>query len=182
MTSDPYDPGSPEQEPAAGEAGVPRAAAADPEDVDVLFLAGTRPPGEGLWLLVTEAGGPPGSVFSAYVLPSGGRQGRGGDVLIRLTPSVRTGLEPEAVDVSAWAVLSGRMVPVAAWDRLHAEGWPERIRQTAAFVMGIVTELEEHGADLHPRDRVDLDAAAATAAPGIPPLLTFGLPSTPPGC
>jgi hypothetical protein len=139
-------------------------------------------PGSGQWLLVTEASGLPGSVFSAYVLPPGGWQGRGGDVLIRLTPSVRTGLEPEAVDVSAWAVLSGRLVPVAAWDRLDAEGWPERIRQTAAFAMGIVTELEEHGADLRPRDRVDLDAAAATATPGIPPRLTFGLPSAQPGC
>jgi hypothetical protein len=145
-----------------------------------------RPPGEGQWLLVTEAGGLPGSVFSAYVLPPGGGHGRGWDVLIRLARSARTALEPETVSVSVWAVIAGRLVPVAAWDRLDAEGWPEpgssgpgltaawhhdamRIRQTAAFAMGIVTELEAHGADLRPRSPVDLDAAAATAAPGIWP-------------
>jgi len=182
MTSDHYDPGSPEQEPAAGEADISRAAAADPEDVDVLFLAGKRPPGEGQWLLVTEADGLPGSVFSAYVLPPGGRQGRGGDVLIRLARPASVTAEAGAVDVSVWVVIAGRLVPVAAWANTDAVEWPEGIRQTAAFAMGIVIELEEHGADLHPRDRVDLDAAAATATPGIPPRLTSGLPSAPPGC
>ena len=41
--------------------------------------------------------------------------------------------------------------------------------------MGILTELEEHdGADLGARDSIDLDAAMATATPGIPARLTFG--------
>ena len=150
----------------------------DPEDVDVLFLAGQRPAEEAEWLLITEVDGLPGSVFSAWVLPAGDRHGRGGDVLVRLTPGARTGdLEPETIDVSAWAVISRRLVPVAAWDRQDLDGWPERIRQTVAFAMGILTELEEHdGADLGARDRVDLDTAAATATPGIPARLTFGPP------
>ena len=148
----------------------------DPEDVDVLFLAGQRPAEEGEWLLITEVDGLPGSVFSACILPPRGRHGRGGDVLVRLARAVTTpGLEPETIEVSVWAVISGRLVPVAAWDRQDSDGWPERIRQTAAFAMGILTELEEHdGADLGARDSIDLDAATATATPGIPARLTFG--------
>jgi hypothetical protein len=154
---------------------------ADPQDVDVLLLAGLRPPDEGQWLLVTEADGLPGAVFSAYVLAPGGRHGRGGDVLIRLARAPRKAAGPEAVDVSVWAVISGRLVPVAAWDRLDAEGWPERVRQTAAFVIGVLTALEEHGADLRPRDRIGLNSAAAAATPGFPSWLTFGPPPAPAG-
>lgn len=124
----------------AGHQGTP-----DAENVDVLFLAGQRPAEDAEWLLITEVDGLPGSVFSAWVLPAGGRQGRGGDVLVRLAPGTRTGdLEPETIDVSAWAVISRRLIPVAAWDRQDLDGWPERIRQTVAFAMGILTELEEH--------------------------------------
>ena len=154
----------------------------DPEDVDVLILAGQRPAEDAEWLLITEVDGPPGSVFSAWVLPADGRQARGGDVLVRLAPGTRTGdLESETIDVSAWAIISHRLVPVAAWDRQDLDGWPERIRQTVAFAMGILTELEEHGgADLGARDRVDLDTAAATTTPGIPARLTFGATADPP--
>ncbi len=156
----------------------PAAAGPDPEDVDVdvLFLAGQRPAEDGEWLLITEVDGLPGSVFSAYVLPPGGWHARGGDVLVRLTrPAVAGGLELDTVDVSMWVVISRRLIPVAAWHRQDLDGWPERIRQTAAFAMGILTELEDHdGADLGARDRVDLDAAAAVATPGIPARLTFG--------
>jgi len=153
----------------------------DPEDVDVLFLAGQRPAEDGEWLLITEVDGLPGSAFSAWVLPPGGRHGRGGDVLVRLTPGTRTGdLVPDTIDVSAWAVISRRLVPVAAWPRQDLDGWPERIRPTVAFAMGILTELEDHdGADLGARDRVDLDAAVATATPGIPARLTFGTAAGP---
>jgi hypothetical protein len=157
----------------AGPAGPP----GDPQDVDVLYLAGQRPAPGGEWLLVTEADGLPGSVFSACVLPDDGRVGRGGDVLVRLVPAgQRSGLEPETIDVSVWVVIASRLVPVAAWDRHDPDGWPERIRPTAAFAMGIMTALEEHGADLGARDRVGLDAAAGTATPGVPPGLASGPP------
>lgn len=149
---------------------------ADPEDVDVLLLAGQQPPAEGQWLLVTEAGGLPRSVFSAYALPAGGRHGRGGDVLLRLTRATGTDGEPETAGVSVWAVISGRLVPVAVWDRLGPDEWPERIRQTAAFAMDVLAELEEHGADLRARARIDLDAAVVAATPGIPSRITFGPP------
>jgi len=161
--------------------GPGREPAGDPQDADLLSLAGQLPPGGGLWLLVTEVGGLPGSVFSAYVLPADGRVGRGGDVLIRLAPAATTGPASAGAGVSVWAVISGRLVPVAAWDRLGLEGWPEQVRETAAFAMDIVTELEEHGADLRARDRVGLDDAAATAAAGIPSGLTRGAPGAGPG-
>ena len=81
----------------------------DPEDVNVLYLAGQRPAEEGEWLLITEVDGLPGSVFSAGILPPRGRHGRGGDVLVRLTRAVTTaGLEAETIEVSVWAVISGR--------------------------------------------------------------------------
>jgi len=65
-------------------------------------------------------------------------------------------------------VLGGLLVPVAAWDRHDPDGWPERVRATAAFAMGMVTELEELGADLGARHRVHLDDAVVTATAGIP--------------
>jgi hypothetical protein len=138
----------------------------DPEDVDVMLLAGQRPPAEGQWLLVAEADRLPGSVFSAYVLPPDGRHGRGGDVLIRLTQATGTDGH-DAIGVSIWAVISGRLVPVACWDLLDPDEWPEGIRQTAAFTLDMLTELEEHGADLRPRSRIDLDSAAVAVTPGI---------------
>ena len=103
----------------------------------------------------------------------GGRCAHGGDVLIRLAG--QTGhLEPPVVDVSAWAVITGLLIPVAAWDRQDLDGWPERIRATVVFAMGMLTELEEHGADLGAGQRADLDTAAATATAGVPAGVTFG--------
>lgn len=149
----------------------------DPRDADVLFLAGQRPAADGEWLLITEVDGLPGALFTAWHLAEDSRHGHGGDVLIRLAPAGGGGLAPAAIDVSLWAILSGRLIPVAAWDGHDLDGWPERIRPAAAFAMGILAELEEHdGADLRAGDRVDLDAAAAVAVPGIPPRLTFGRP------
>jgi len=157
------------------ERAVPARPPADPEDIDVLYLAGQRPAEKGEWLVITGVDGLPGSVFTACILPAGDRHGRGGDVLVRLGRADRADqLEPETIDVSVWAVIASRPVPVAAWERQDPDGWPERIRPTAAFAMGTLTALEEHGAGLGARDRVDLDAAAALATPGVPPRLTFG--------
>lgn len=171
----PANPAGPAADPPPGAVGAP--ALPDDtdreEEVDVLYLAGQRPAGAGQWLLITAVDGPPGGEFLARVLPVGGRCAHGGDVLIRLAG--QTGhLEPPVVDVSAWAVITGLLIPVAAWDRQDLDGWPERIRATVAFAMGMLTELEEHGADLGAGQRADLDTAAATATAGVPAGVTFG--------
>jgi hypothetical protein len=180
VTTDPASPGTGEDGPQpqasdlaghgdAGEMpGSPGGADRDEEEVDVLYLAGQRPalpPGE--WLLITAVDGAPGAEFLTRVLPPGGRHAHGGDVLAHLAAEPDGG-EPPAVRASVWAVLSGLLVPIAAWDRHDPDGWPERIRATTAFAMGMVTELEEHGADLGPGHRVHLDDAVVTATAGIP--------------
>jgi hypothetical protein len=169
MPGDPAGPGHPVGE----EPGFPDDADRD-GDVDVLYLAGQRPaaPG-GEWLLVTAVAGPLGAEFLARVLPADARHAHGGDVLVRLA-SQSGHLEPPVVGVSAWAVIGGLLIPVADWDRQDPDVWPEKIRATVAFAMGILTELEEHGADLAAGHRVDLDDAVVTAAAGIPAGITFG--------
>jgi len=183
-------PASPESGP-AGLAPDPPHSHADPApvpdadrdgQVDVLYLAGQRPAEPGEWLLITAVDGHPGAEFLAYVLPADGQCAHGGDVLVRLTP--QTGhLEPAMVGVSMWAAIGGLLIPVAAWDRQDPDGWPERIRATATFAMGMLTELEEHHADLGAHQRVDLGDADVTAAAGIPAGLTLSAAarSAPPG-
>jgi hypothetical protein len=153
------------------------------DEVDVLFLAGQRPAGPGEWLLITAVDGPPGADFLARVLPADGRHARGGDVLVHLAADPAAGdLEQLAVRVSAWTVLNGLLIPVAHWDRQDPDGWPEQIRATAAFAMGMLTELEDHGADLGAYHQVDLQAAAVTAAAGVPAGVTSGRAwAAPPG-
>jgi hypothetical protein len=144
------------------------------DDADVMYLAGQRPAGAGDWLLITAAGGLPGAEFTARVLPPAGRQAHGGDVLVHLAPEPTAGpLDLPAVRVGAWAVIDGLLIPVAAWERQDLDGWPERIRATVAFAMSVLTELEDHGAELGPAQVVDLDNAVAAAA-GIPAGVTFG--------
>ena len=70
------------------------------------------------------------------------------------------------------------LIPVAEWDQQEPEGWPEKIRTTVAFAMGMLTELEEHGADLAAGRRVDLDDAVLTATAGIPAGVTLGVAGT----
>ena len=48
--------------------------------------------------------------------------------------------------------------------------WPERVRATAVFAVGVLKELQEHGADVRARDQVEVDAAAESAAAGFPGL------------
>lgn len=145
-------------------------------EVDVLYLAGQCPASPGEWLQVTAVDGTPGADFLARVLPAGGRHAHGGDVLIHLAAdSGNPG--PPAVRVGAWAVVGGLLVPVAAWDRQDPEGWPEKVRATVAFTMSVLTELEEHGADLGAR-RIDLDDAVVTATAGIPLGATSGTAAT----
>ena len=78
--------------------------------------------------------------------------------------------------VRVWAV---RRVadPGAGWDRLDLDGWPERVRATAVFAVGVLRELQEHGADVRARDQVEVEAAAESAAagfPGLPAWVTAG--------
>jgi hypothetical protein len=130
--------------------------------VDVRSLARQRP-GEAMWLLVTEINGPAGEVFTVAIVPGPQPRGFGGDVLLRVAP----GTSPQAVRVTAWTVAARVLIPVAAWDLPDDGGWPERIRATVAFAMSTMTELGEH-VGLGELDPVDLDAAAATAVPGLP--------------
>ena len=60
------------------------------------------------------------------------------------------------------------LVLVAEWGLDSFGDWPEIVRVTAAFTMGVLTDLEARGADLRPHEAVDLETAAATAAVGLP--------------
>lgn len=172
MTATPRDPAVP-----GTPAGAPGEGAPDPDDVDLLILAGQQPARGGEWLLITEIDGTPGATFTGWVLPPAGRHAHGGDVVVRLAPgSADTG--PDTVKVSVWVVIRSLLIPVAAWDRQEPREWPERIRPTVAFAMSILTELEEQpGAYIGSADRVSLDAAAARAVPGIPLHFTASPPA-----
>ena len=146
--------------------------AGDGEEVDVLFLAGQEPSLAGEWLLVTEADGKPGGTFTAHVLGDAAPSAFGGDVLARLLrDDPPEGQPPPAVRVQVYAVIGGRLIPVATWPGCDLDGWPERIRPAVTFAMGVLTELEEHGADLG--GGVDLIPAAFAATAGVPLHITF---------
>jgi hypothetical protein len=150
---------------------IPRDADRD-DDVDVLYLAGQLPSDDGEWLLVSEAGGLPGAAFTVRCLPRDAWHAHGGDVLVRLQPDTSSTGQP-AVLAGVWAVLGGHLILAGTWNRQEPEEWPERIRPAVAFAMGMVTELEEHDADLGVRHRVRL-AAADTATAGVPLGVTSG--------
>lgn len=150
---------------------IPRDADRD-DDVDVLYLAGQIPSDDGEWLLVSELDGLPGAAFTARHLPRDAQHAHGGDVLVRLRPDTGSTGQP-AVRAEVWAVLGGHLILAGTWDRQEPEEWPERIRPAVAFAMGMLTELEEHDADLGVRHRVWL-AAADTAAVGVPLGVTSG--------
>jgi hypothetical protein len=142
-------------------------AAADGMDgqVDVRSLAAQRP-GEAMWLLVTEVDGPAGAVFAASIVPGPQPRAFGGDVLLHLAPGAGPDIGA-TVSVAVWTVAAEVLIPVAAWDLPDDGGWPERVRATVAFAMSVMTEIEQH-VSLGEHDLVDLDAAAATAVPGLP--------------
>ena len=158
--------------PVTGVPGFPEDADRD-GDVDVLYLAGQLPAGPE-WLLITAVNGIPGAEFTARVLPAGGRHAHGGDVVVHLAAEPRA---PGTADGPRRGV--GRHVRAPGPGRgvgpSGARGWPEKIRATVAFAMGVLTELEEHGADLAAGRRVDLDDAAVTATAGIPADVTSAL-------
>jgi hypothetical protein len=145
-----------------GAPGIPDAAGSGTNgEADVLCLGRHRPQAP-TWLLVTEIDGPAGEVFTARPVPGPRPHAHGGDVLVRVAPEADA-----AVSVTVWTVAAGALVPVAGWDLPDDGSWPERVRPTVMFTMSAMTGLGEH-ADLGELDPVDLDAAAATAVPGLP--------------
>ena len=113
-------------------------------------LAGSGPPPEGLWLWATEVDGEPGGVFTARHLPASAPRACGGDVVLRLGPGPGRLPGRPAAHVQAYAVLAGTVVLVAEWGLDSFGDWPEIVRVTAAFTMGVLTDLEARGADLLP--------------------------------
>ncbi len=158
--------------PAAGEMpGIPDDADSY-EDINVLSLAGQIPPDDGEWLLVTSLDSQPGAGFLARHLRPDELDAHGGDVLIRVLPDARRRGLPE-IRAEVLVVLGGYLILAGNWERQDRDWWPEQIRPAVAFVMGMVTELEENGADLGARYRVRLDDPAA-AVVGVPLGVTSG--------
>jgi hypothetical protein len=162
-----------ENAPAAGEMpGIP-ADADSYEDISVLSLAGQISPDDGEWLLlVTSLDSRPGAGFLARHLRPDELHAHGGDVLIRLLPGARRRGLPE-IRAEVLAVLAGHLILAGNWERQDRDWWPEQIRPAVAFVMGMLTELEENGADLGARHRIRLDDPAA-AVVGVPLGVTSG--------
>lgn len=154
------------------------------EEVDVLYLAGQRPPAESAWLQVTTAEGRQGGEFTALFLPRNRPCASGGDVLLHVAPGSSLADEQwplPAMRVRVMAVVAGAAIHVAAWDHLTLEEWPEIVRPAVAFAMGALKELQEHGADVgasrHPSGQVEVDSAAGAAVTGFPALPTSVRPA-----
>jgi hypothetical protein len=163
-------PGSPAG-PEPGEPSIPRDT--DGEGyLDVLDLPRAVPADGGEWLLVTELVGEPGAGFQVQLVPRNAEHAQGGDVLVRLLQEAGSSGEP-AVRAEVWAVAGGRMILAGTWARQDPAGWAEQVRPAVAFAMGMLAELEDHGADLGARHRVRLEAADA-AGMGVLPGITSG--------
>ena len=137
----------------------------------MLSLAGQRPPAGGAWLWVTVADARRGGEFTALFLPRTRPRANGGDVLLRIAPGTSQAEEHwpgPAARVQVQAVVAGSLIHVAGWDHLSLDLWPEAVRATAAFAMGALKELQEHGADVGARDQVDVETAAEPGRPGSP--------------
>ena len=80
----------------------------------------------------------------------------------------RRALARAAARVQVQAVVAGSLIPVAGWYHLSLDLWPEAVRAAAAFAMGALKELQEHGADVGARDQVDVETAARPAPAGFP--------------
>ena len=158
--------------PGEGLPGIPDALPLDRDDLDVLSLAGLAPPPEGDWLLVTSLESQPAGGFTAQHLHRHELHAHGGDVLVRVAPGAGSPGQPE-VRAQVWAVMEGRLVLAGSWDRQSPDGWAEQVRPAAAFAMGMITELEESGADLGASRLVRLDDPDA-ATVGVPFGITAG--------
>jgi hypothetical protein len=99
----------------------------------------------------------------------------GGEVLVRIAPRERgtedTGSATAVAGVQVCAVAAGSLVRVAGWDLDSLDLRPEIVRSPVVFALGALRELQDHGADVGPRDEVDLVAAAGSVTapfPGLP--------------
>jgi len=110
--------------------------------------------------------------FQVQVVPPDAGHAQGGDVLVRLLPDRKSSPEP-AVSAEVWAVAGGRMILAGMWPGQDLAGWAEQVRPAVAFAMGMLIELEDHGADLGARHRVRL-ADADTTRMGVLPGITSG--------
>lgn len=153
---------------------IPDSDVAD-EYTDVLALAGREPPAGGAWLWVTTAEARQGGEFTALFLPRRRPAARGGDVLVRIAPREHaagyTGPAAAVARAEVWAVAAGSPARVAGWDPVSLDAWPEIVRTPVVFALGALRELQDHGADVGPRDEVVLVAAAGwvpTPFPALP--------------
>ena len=149
---------------------VPDSDVAD-EDTNVLALAGQQPPAGGAWLWVTTAEARRGGEFTALFLPRRRPLACGGDVLVRIAPAAAVAV------AEVWAVAAGSLAWVAGWDSVSVDQWPEIVRSPVVFALGALRELQDHGADVGPRDEVDLIAAAGsvpTPFPALPAQVNLG--------
>lgn len=135
---------------------------------DLTSLARHLPPEGGAWLWVTLADGVEGAALDGIFLPRREPAAHGGDVLIRVDLA-GDGPEP-AVTAQVWAVVAGRMIPVAAPCQAPAGQWPEKIRNAAVFAFGALAELERLGADTQTMTPVGVSAASADPACLFPEL------------
>ena len=142
------------------------------EEVDVLSLAGQPVPDGGAWLRVTSAGPQPGGELAGRFLPRYRPVAFGGDVLVHLRPAGKLDGGTAAARVQIWAVAAGSLVRVAGWDPAGLDEWPESVREAAAFAMGALGELEQHGADVSDREQVEVVPAAGAVPTGFPSLPT----------
>jgi len=142
------------------------------EGVDVLSLAGQPVPAGGAWLWVTAAEARRGGEFTALLLPRHRPAACGGDVLVHVSPAGEPGSGTTTTKVQVWAVVAGSLVRVAGWDPAGPDLWPETVRETVTFAMGALTELEQHGADVSARQKVDVIAAAGSVPAVFPSLPT----------
>ena len=69
--------------------------------------------------------------------------------------------------------MGGRLVLAGNWDRQSPDDWAEQVRPAVAFAMGMITELEESGADLAALRLVRLDDPDV-ATVGVPFGITAG--------
>jgi hypothetical protein len=171
-------PGAGPADPDGAAPGIPGALPPDRDDLDVRSLAGLAPPADGDWLLVTSVEVLPGSEFTAQHLHRRELRARGGDVLVRVAPDAGPAGQ-RRVRAQVWAVAGGRLLLAGNWDKLNPVSWADQVRPTVAFVMGILTELEESGADLGSSRTVWLDDPDV-ATVGVPFGITTG-PAAGPG-
>ena len=68
--------------------------------------------------------------------------------------------------------MAGSLVRVADWRPAGPDLSPETVRETVTFALGALTELEQPGADVSVRQRVDVIAAAGSVPSGFPSLPT----------